>query len=57
VRASGLKYASSIHVRFEYAETAFRFMTAVDGQSWMNAPLTPYKGSNTLSNVVTLQSR
>jgi HK97 family phage major capsid protein len=57
VRASGVKYASSIHVRFEYAETAFRFMTAVDGQSWMNAPLTPYKGSNTLTNIVTLQTR
>ena len=57
VRASGLKYASSIHVRFEYAETAFRFMTAVDGQSWMNSPLTPFKGSNTLTNVVTLQTR
>jgi len=57
VRASGLKYASSIHVRFEYAETAFRFMLAVDGQSWLNAPLTPYKGTNTLSNIVTLQSR
>jgi HK97 family phage major capsid protein len=57
VRSVGLKYATSIHVRFEYAETAFRFMLAVDGQSWMNAPLTPYKGSNTLSNIVTLQTR
>lgn len=57
VRASGVKYATSIHVRFEYAETAFRFMTAVDGQSWMNAPLTPYKGTNTLSNIVTLATR
>jgi len=57
VRASGIKYETSIHVRFEFAETAFRFMFALDGQSWMNAPITPYKGSNTLSNIVTLQTR
>ncbi len=57
VRAAGLKYASSIHVRFEFAETAFRFMFAVDGQSWMASALTPYKGSNTLTNIVTLQTR
>lgn len=57
VRAAGLKYATSIHVRFEYAETAFRFMFAVDGQSWLNSALTPYKGTNTLTNIVTLQTR
>jgi HK97 family phage major capsid protein len=57
VRGAGVKYATSIHVRFEYAETAFRFMLAVDGQSWLNAPITPYKGTNTLSNIVTLQTR
>ena len=57
VRAAGLKYASSIHVRFEFAETAFRFMFAVDGQTWLAAPLTPFKGSNTLSSVITLQTR
>lgn len=57
VRAAGLKYETSIHVRFEFAETAFRFMFAADGQTWLAAPLTPFKGSNTLSTVVTLATR
>jgi hypothetical protein len=37
--------------------TAFRFMFAVDGQSWLNAAITPFKGTNTLSNIVVLQAR
>jgi len=57
VRSAGLKYATSIHVRCEFAETAFRFMLAVDGESWLNSALTPFKGTNTLSNIVTLQTR
>jgi HK97 family phage major capsid protein len=57
VRGAGVKYATSIHVRFEYAETAFRFMVAIDGQSWLNSALTPFKGANSLTNIVTLQTR
>jgi HK97 family phage major capsid protein len=57
VRAAGLKFESSIHVRFEFAETAFRFMFAADGQTWLASALTPFKGSNTLSTVVTLATR
>jgi HK97 family phage major capsid protein len=57
VRAAGLKYETSIHVRFEYAENAFRFMFAVDGQSWLNSAITPAKGTNTLTNIVVLQAR
>ena len=48
----GVDSALSIHLRFDYAEAAFRFMFAVDGQTWLNSPLTPFKGSNTLSTVV-----
>lgn len=49
--------AMSMHLRFDYAETAFRFMFAVDGQSWLQSAITPFKGTNTLSPFVTLAAR
>jgi HK97 family phage major capsid protein len=53
----GIDTAISMHVRFEFAEQAFRFIYEVDGQPWLAAALTPYKGANTLSTFVTLASR
>lgn len=53
----GVESAMSMHLRFDYAEMAFRFMFAVDGQPWLAAPITPFKGSNTTSPFVTLASR
>lgn len=53
----GIQGASSIHVRFVYDETAFRFVYRVDGQPTWNKTLTPYKGSKTLSPFVALASR
>ena len=52
-----LETASSIHVRFQYDESVFRFVYRVDGQPTWNNELTPYKGSNTLSPFVTLAAR
>lgn len=52
-----IKSDSSIHVRFLYEETAFRFTYRVDGQPSWNSALTPYQGSNTLSPFVVLESR
>ena len=53
----GMQSASSIHVRFVYDESIFRFVYRVDGQpTWKNV-LTPYKGSNSLSPFVTLAAR
>lgn len=49
--------ASSIHVRFDYNETAFRFVYRVDGQPAQKTALTPYKGSATTSPFITLQTR
>ncbi|MCS7045394.1 MAG: phage major capsid protein [Gemmataceae bacterium] len=49
--------AMSIHLRFDYDESVFRFIFRVDGQPWWSAPLTPYKGSNTQSCFVALQTR
>lgn len=57
VRGDGVREDVSMHVRFEYAEQAFRFMYEVDGQPWLASALTPYKGSNTLSGHVAVQTR
>jgi HK97 family phage major capsid protein len=53
----GVSEAMSMHLRFDYAETAFRFMFAVDGQSWLNSAITPFKGTATLSPFLTLAAR
>jgi len=52
-----MQSATSIHVKFVYDETAFRFVYRIDGQPTWNSALTPYKGSNTLSPFVTLAER
>jgi len=59
VTRGAIKSAMSIHLRFDYDETAFRFVFRVDGQPWWASALTPYKGNalNTLSPFVTLQAR
>ena len=49
--------ANSIHLKFDYNQTTFRFIYRFDGQPrWVSA-LTPYKGSNTTSPFVTLNAR
>jgi HK97 family phage major capsid protein len=55
----GIESAMSIHVRFNYDESVFRFVMRVDGQPERATPLTPYKGGSgaTLSHFVTLAAR
>lgn len=53
----GVKAASSIHVRFLYDENVFRFIYRVDGKPIWNKPLSPYKGSASVSPFVTLGKR
>jgi HK97 family phage major capsid protein len=53
----GIQTASSIHVRFEYAESVLRFMARIDGQPVRSSAMTPYKGSNTQSPFVVLENR
>ncbi len=53
----GVESASSMHVRFLNHEQAFRFIYAIDGTPWANAPLTPFNGSATLSYFVSLATR
>jgi HK97 family phage major capsid protein len=49
--------ASSIHVQFLTDQVAFRFVYRCDGQPKMAAPLTPYKGTGTLSPFVAIEAR
>jgi len=57
IEKGGMQAASSIHVKFTTDETAFRFVYRVNGQPTWNSPLTPFKGSNTLSPFVVLATR
>lgn len=50
----GVQSAMSIHLRFDYDESVFRFIFRIDGQPWWPSALTPYKGINTLSPFVIL---
>lgn len=53
----GIQASSSIHVQFTTDETTFRWVFRVDGQPKRNAPLTPYKGTDTVSPFVVLATR
>lgn len=53
----GIKADMSIHVRFIYDESCFRFVLRVDGQPVRASALTPYKGSNTQSHFIALATR
>lgn len=52
-----MQTASSIHVRFIYDESVFRFVLRFNGQPIWNAPVTPYKGSTTVAPFVVLAAR
>lgn len=53
----GMQSDVSIHVKFVNDETVLRFVLRLDGQPWRATPLTPHKGSNTLSHFITLDAR
>lgn len=57
IRKGALETASSIHVRFLYGENTFRFTYRINGAPAWKSPLTPYKGTLTLSPFVTLAAR
>ena len=53
----GINQATSVHVRFLYDEQVFRFIYRVDGQPVWSKPLTPFKGSATVSPFLALAKR
>ena len=56
-KASGLRSDVSIHLWFDQATTAFRFIMRLAGQPWLSKPISRASGSNTLSHFVTLATR
>ncbi len=57
ISKGALETAMSIHLRFDYDETAFRFIFRLDGQPWWPTVMTPYKGSATQAPFITLAVR
>jgi HK97 family phage major capsid protein len=58
-KAGGIEAAMSIHVRFIYDESVFRFVLRVDGQPALASAVTPFKGGAnfTQSHFVALATR
>lgn len=48
---------ASMHLKFDYAQTAFRFIWEVDGQPWVKSSITAYKGGTERSPFVALATR
>jgi HK97 family phage major capsid protein len=57
IEKGGIQSASSIHVQFLTDQTVYRFIMRIDGEPMWASPLTPFKGTNTLSPFVALASR
>lgn len=55
-KASGVTQSMSIHLRFDYDETVFKFSLRMDAQPYWDGPLTPFKGTNTQSPFLSLNS-
>jgi len=56
-KAGGAETATSMHLYFDAAATAFRTIFRIDGQAKLSAPVSPAKGSNTLSPFIKLETR
>lgn len=57
IRKGALETAESIHVRFLYNENTFRFTYRINGAPAWKTALTPYKGSDSQSPFITLDTR
>lgn len=56
-KAGGMETATSMHFWFDRGISAFRTIFRIDGQPSIQAPITPNKGTATLSPIVTLDAR
>lgn len=57
ISKGGIEQQVSMHVEFLTDQLAMRFTLRCGGRPWENTPLTPYKGSNTQSSAVCLETR
>jgi len=55
-RGAGIQFATSIHLKFDFDQTAFRFVLRMDGQPWWPSVFTPAHG-DTQSPVIFLADR
>jgi HK97 family phage major capsid protein len=53
----GVKFASSIHLYFDYGLQSFRWTFKMNGQPYLSKPITPANGSNTRSHFVVMEAR
>lgn len=56
-KSTGLRADTSIHLWFDYATTAYRFIWRVGGRPWWSAAADPRDGSSTVSPFVSLAER
>lgn len=56
-KASGVSFADSIHLYFDYNIRAFRWVFRIGGQPVLRAPVSPARGATTKSHFVALQDR
>lgn len=56
-RASGIKFATSVHLYFDYNAQAFRWVFRYGGQPHLSKVVQPAKGNSTRSHFVTLAER
>ena len=54
ITKGGIQAASSIHIKFDYDETAFRFVYRCDGQPIWASPVTTFQADTTISPFVAL---
>lgn len=57
LKAGGIKFATSIHLFFDYNIQAFRFVFRAGGQPFLSKAVSPAKGATTRSHFVSLDTR
>jgi len=53
----GIQMASSIHVKFKYDETCFRFTMRIAGQPLISSAVSPYRGTDSVSPFCAIADR
>ena len=56
ITKGGIESFMSMHLRFDFDETVFKWRFRFDAQPYDNVPLTPFKGTNTVSSMAVLNS-
>ena len=57
ITKGGVAQATSMHIQFLTDQLAVRFIIRFNAGPWENAPITPFKGTNTQSSAIALDTR